>query len=199
MDVLEIHTWNSVFEDVERPNRIVIDLDPGERVTWPQVVQAARTVRKALEALDLESYVKTTGGRGLHVVVPLAPLADWAECLEFSRGLAVAIEAADPDLYTTQFAKVGRDRKILIDYLRNNRTNTSIAAFSSRARPHATVSVPISWDELRTSLKPDAFTVRTVPARLTRLVADPWAGYWKSRQKLTRQRVKALRAHANGR
>jgi bifunctional non-homologous end joining protein LigD len=194
MDVLEIHTWNSVYEDVERPNRIVIDLDPGERITWTQVVQAARTVRKALDALDLESYPKTTGGRGAHVVVPLVPHADWASCLEFARALSEAIERTDSALYTTQFAKAGRADKILIDYLRNNRTNTSIAAYSSRARPHATVSVPVTWDELRPSLAPESFTVRTVGQRLRRLAKDPWTGYWQSKQKLTTQRIKAITA-----
>jgi bifunctional non-homologous end joining protein LigD len=194
MDILEIHTWNCVFEDIERPNRIVIDLDPGERVPWTQVVQAARTVRKALEALDLESYPKTTGGRGLHVVVPLVPQADWSQCLEFSRALSEAIEAADPDRYTTQFAKAGRDDKILIDYLRNNRTNTSIAAYSTRARAHAPVSVPLTWDELKPALEPESFTLATVPKRLARLRSDPWQGYWKARQKLNATRLKALRA-----
>ena len=199
MDVLEIHTWNTVYDTVERPNRIVIDLDPGERVTWTQVLQAARTVRKALEALELESFPKTTGGRGIHVVVPLVPHADWATCLEFSRSLSEAIEATEPDLYTTQFAKAGRAHKILIDYLRNNRTNTSIAAYSARARAHATVSVPVTWDELRSSLSPESFTVHTVPRRLSKLARDPWADYWRCRQKLTAQRVKAIATHRSSR
>jgi bifunctional non-homologous end joining protein LigD len=195
MDVLEIHTWNSGFMHVERPNRIVIDLDPGKQVAFAQIVQAARTVRKALEALDLESFVKTTGGRGLHVVVPLVPHADWAACLEFSRTLSEAIERTDPALYTTQFAKAGRDRRILLDYLRNNRTNTSIAAYSTRARREATVSVPLTWAELRPSLDPDTFTIATVPQRLSRLRADPWRGYWTSRQKLTARHLRALAIH----
>src|SRR6185503_11694305 len=167
MGVLEIHTWNSLIDTVEQPNRIVIDLDPGKHVTWTQVVAAGRTVRKALDALDLESFPKTTGGRGLHVVVPLVPHADWSECLEFSRALSEAIERMDPDTYTTQFAKAGRERKILIDYLRNNRTNTSIAAYSTRARPHAPVSMPLTWAELRSSLNPESFTMATVPRRLS--------------------------------
>jgi bifunctional non-homologous end joining protein LigD len=196
MGVLEIHTWNSQFEDIERPNRIVFDLDPGEAVTWPAVVTAARVVRRAVEALDLECFLKTTGGRGLHVVVPLLPHAGWSQCLEFSRALSERLERADPDIYTTQFAKAGRERKILIDYLRNNRTNTSIAAYSTRARAGAPVSVPIRWDELKDSVKPGAFTVQTVPARLKRLTADPWADYWRSRQKLTQQRIRvAHRLH----
>jgi bifunctional non-homologous end joining protein LigD len=192
MDVLEVHTWNSVYEDVERPNRLVFDLDPGEEVEWSAVVRGARMVRDALRSLTLESFVKTTGGRGLHVVVPLAPHADWSQCLEFSRVLAERFEQAQPELYTTAFAKVGRTRKILIDYLRNNRTNTSIAAFSTRAREGAPVSVPLTWEELRVSLDAGSFTVLTVPKRLTKLKADPWAGYWKCRQKLTAQLVRAV-------
>ncbi|HEY3162637.1 MAG TPA: DNA ligase D [Vicinamibacterales bacterium] len=193
MGVLEIHTWNAVFADVERPNRIVFDLDPGEQVEWAAVVRGARMVRDALAALQLESYVKTTGGRGVHVVVPLAPHADWAQCLEFSRTLSERFEAAQPDLYTTAFAKAGRARKILIDYLRNNRTNTSIAAYSTRARAGAPVSVPLTWDELRTSLSPQSFTVLTVAKRLEKLKADPWKSYGKSRQKLTAQLIRAAR------
>jgi bifunctional non-homologous end joining protein LigD len=193
MGVLEIHTWNSTIDAVEKPNRIVIDLDPGERVAWPQVVAAARVIKRALEALELESFPKTTGGRGLHVVVPLVPHADWSACLDFSRALCETIEAGDPARYTTQFAKSGRANKILLDYLRNNRTNTSIAAYSTRARTGAPVSVPITWDELRSTLKPAAFTMLTVPRRLQRLSRDPWRDYWKSRQSLTAQRIKAIR------
>ena len=192
MGVLEIHTWNSVVDDVERPNRIVIDLDPGKDVTWTQIVEAGRTVRKALAALDLESFPKTTGGRGLHVVVPLTPHADWSACLDFSRALSEAIERSDPETYTTQFARAGRERKILIDYLRNNRTNTSIAAYSTRARPHAPVSMPITWPELRASLDPASFTIATVPRRLARALTDPWKDYWSCRQKLTIARMRAL-------
>ena len=194
MGVLEIHTWNSVIDDVERPNRIVIDLDPGEKVPWTDVIRAARVVRDALGALDLESFVKTTGGRGLHVVVPLRPHADWGACLDFARALSMALERADPVTYTTQFAKAGRRGRILLDYLRNNRTNTSIAAFSTRARPGAPVSVPLRWEELRPSVDPLAFTVGAVIGRLRRLRGDPWKSYWSSRQRLTAQRLAAVRA-----
>ena len=194
MGVLEIHTWNSVIDDVERPNRIVIDLDPGEQVTWRRVVAAARLVRRALEALELESFPKTTGGRGLHVVIPLVPAADWAACLEFARGFSESIERTDRAAFTTRFAKAGRENSILLDYLRNNRTNTSIAAYSTRARPGAPVSVPIAWNELSAGLDPERVTLRSVTARLARLRADPWTGYWKARQKLTAQRLRAVRA-----
>jgi len=192
MGVLEIHTWNSIFEDVERPNRLVFDLDPGNDVDWPAVVRGARMVRDALNALKLESFVKTTGGRGLHVIVPLTPHADWTQCLDFSRALSERFEQAQPELYTTAFAKAGRSRKILIDYLRNNRTNTSIAAYSTRAREGAPVSLPITWEELRVSLDPRSFTILTAPRRLAKLKADPWGGYWTCRQKLTAQLLRVV-------
>jgi bifunctional non-homologous end joining protein LigD len=198
MGVLEIHTWNSDFEDVERPNRLVFDLDPGETVAWPAVISAARAVRAALEALDLEAWVKTTGGRGLHVVVPLRPHADWGACLDFSRALSESLERAHPDLYTTEYAKAGRTKKILIDYLRNNRTNTSIAAYSTRARPGAPVSVPLRWDELRATLNAATLTAVTVVSRLNRLPDDPWKGYWSCRQRLTAQRIRAVRTRQGG-
>jgi bifunctional non-homologous end joining protein LigD len=192
MDVLEIHTWNSTFDDVERPDRIVFDLDPGDEVEWAAVIRAARMVRNALAALKLASWVKTTGGRGLHVVVPLVPHADWAQCLQFSRALSERFERARPDLYTTAFAKAGRKQKILIDFLRNNRTNTSITAYSTRARKGAPVSMPLAWEELRTSMTPDSFTLRTALRRLRRREGDPWADYWTSRQKLTAQLIRAV-------
>jgi bifunctional non-homologous end joining protein LigD len=150
-------------------------------------------VRDALNALKLESFVKTTGGRGLHVVVPLTPHADWKQCLDFSRALSEQFEQAQPELYTTAFAKAGRSRKILIDYLRNNRTNTSIAAYSTRAREGAPVSVPLTWEELRVSTDPNSFSVVTVPKRLAKLKTDPWAGYWKCRQNVTAQLLAGFR------
>src|SRR3954466_2516318 len=123
MGIVEIHTWNSTAGDIERPNRIVWDLDPGPAVSWKQVVAAAELVRDVLETLKLRSWVKTTGGRGLHVVVPLEPRRSVSECLDFSRAVSEAIVSTAPRSFTTAFAKAGRERKILIDYLRNNRTN----------------------------------------------------------------------------
>jgi bifunctional non-homologous end joining protein LigD len=190
MGIVEVHTWNSTDDDVERPNRIVWDLDPGPEVAWQDVVAGAKVVRDVLKALDLESWVKTTGGRGLHVVVPIAPARDWSECLEFSRAVSEAIERTDPQRYTTTFAKAGRQQKILIDYLRNNRTNTSVCAFSPRARPGAIVSMPLAWRELGAS--PERWTLLTVPQRLKRLETDPWAGYGTSSQRLSSASIRAI-------
>jgi bifunctional non-homologous end joining protein LigD len=194
MGILEIHTWNVRHGDVECPDRIVLDLDPGPEVAWKTVVASARVVRTLLQTLDLESFVKTTGGKGLHVVVPLAPRHDWKACLDLSRAVADAMTRHDPDLFTTTFAKRGRERRILVDYMRNNRTNTSIAAFSTRARDGAPVSVPLSWKELTPSLDPASFTVLTVPARLARHRRDPWAGYFTLKQRFSKRTVAALDA-----
>lgn len=191
MGIVEIHTWNSTAEDIERPNRIVWDLDPGPSVTWSQVRKAAGLVRGVLKTLGLQSWVKTTGGRGLHVVVPLQPAREVAQCLEFSRAVSEALVRTDPRLYTTKFAKLGRERKILIDYLRNNRTNTSIAAFSPRARPGAPVSMPVDWEDLGSS--PERWTLITVPKRLKRLRVDPWAAYWTAAQKIPDASFEAIK------
>ncbi|HWT45002.1 MAG TPA: DNA ligase D [Vicinamibacterales bacterium] len=192
MDILEIHTWNTRYDKVELPDRIVIDLDTGAKVTWAAVANAARLVRDMLHTFSLESWLKTTGGRGLHVVVPLARKRRWDECLAFARSLAEALVRHDAALFTTEFRKHGRERQILVDYLRNNRTNTSIAAFSTRAREGAPVSVPIDWSELRPSLDPRTFTVATVPARLATPRTDPWAEYFRTRQSIRATALKAL-------
>ena len=192
MDVLEIHTWNSTATRVEQPDRIVIDLDPGPAVEWPAVITAARLVRGALDGLGLQCFVKTTGGRGLHVVTPIAPGSTWDACLAFARALAEAIVRLDPPSYTTAFAKAGRERQILIDYLRNNRTNTSVAAFSTRARAAAPLSIPLTWDELSPRLRSDHYTVRNVGKRLARLRADPWQAYWSARQSLPKDALRRL-------
>lgn len=183
MNILEIHTWNTCEDHLEQPDRLVLDLDPGEKVTWDQVVEAGRLVRRLLRKAGLESFPKTTGGNGLHVVVPLIPDADWRACLEFARSVAFVLEEHDPDLFTTAFAKAGRERKILVDYLRNNRTNTSVAAYSTRAKPGAPVSMPLRWKDLTSTLDPRSFTVLSVEARL-RNRTDPWAEYWRTRQRL---------------
>jgi bifunctional non-homologous end joining protein LigD len=193
MDVLEIHTWNTCIDKVELPNRIVFDMDPGSLVPWDRVVAGARLVRKMLGTVGLESFPKTTGGKGLHVVVPLVRRADWRECLEFSRAVAEAMERLDSTLFTTTFAKAGRERKILIDYMRNNRTNTSVAAFSTRARPGAPVSMTLRWKEVTPALDPSAWTVATAERRLSSLRTDPWRDYWKCKQRLPASAIDAFR------
>lgn len=189
MGIIEVHTWNSTIDDVERPNRIVWDLDPGPEVKLRDVIAAAIAVRDLLDRLGLQSWVKTTGGHGIHVVAPLTPQRQWDECLVFAKAVAEALTRTDASRYTTAFAKAGREKKILIDYLRNNRTNTSVAAFSARARPAATVSMPLSWKQLAARLKPEAFTVTTVPKTLR---TDQWRDYWSCKQRISASAFKAI-------
>jgi bifunctional non-homologous end joining protein LigD len=184
LGVLEIHTWNSTDAAVEYPDRFVMDLDPGPEVPWADVVAAARLMREVLRGVGLESWVKTTGGKGLHVVVPMAPVLDWEGSFALSRAIAGLVVKQHPRQYSVNLAKAGREAKILIDFYRNGRGATSIAAFSTRARPEATVSVPIAWDELSPNLRSIDFTIATVPDRLRSLGADPWAGYWDKPQTL---------------
>jgi bifunctional non-homologous end joining protein LigD len=190
MGVVEIHTWNSTTQDIERPNRLVWDFDPGPQTAWPDIVKAAKAIRELLQTLGLQSWLKTTGGRGLHVVAPIAPHRDWSECLDFARAVASALARTDPALYTIAFAKHGREAKILIDYLRNNRTNTSVCAYSARARENATVSMPIDWKQLTSTLKPEQFTVENTGRRAR---IDPWRDYWTCRQKISKPSFEAIR------
>ncbi|MEO8053732.1 MAG: non-homologous end-joining DNA ligase [Acidobacteriota bacterium] len=179
--VLEFHTWNSRASAIERPDRVVFDLDPGPDVTWERVARAARLVKEILERSRLRSFVKTTGGKGLHVVVPLAPVEGWEAALAFARAVAGEIEAQEPAAFTTEMSKAKRRGKILLDVMRNARGATSVAAFSTRARPGAPVSLPLDWDAL------DAPSTLTAPGVLERLPArrsDPWAGYALERQPL---------------
>jgi bifunctional non-homologous end joining protein LigD len=183
--VLEIHPWGARIDDVNAPDRITIDLDPGEDVAWPDVIAAARDVRERLAADGLESFVKTTGGKGLHVVLPIDPgSSDWTRVKGYARALAESMERDAPDRYIAKASKQARRGLIYVDYLRNGRGATAIAAYSTRARPGAPVSVPLSWDELSPALKPNHFTVLNLHARLSRQTADPWTDLGRVRQSL---------------
>jgi bifunctional non-homologous end joining protein LigD len=174
---LEIHPWGSTVTDWERPDRIVIDLDPGEGVSWTDVVAAAREVRARLEETGLAAFVKTTGGKGLHVVSPLKRKADWPAAKAFAKSLAQAMAADTPQRYVATISKAKRRGRILIDYLRNQRGATAIAPYSTRARPGAPVSMPLAWRELRPNLGSSHFTVMNAPKRLRSQASDPWADF----------------------
>jgi bifunctional non-homologous end joining protein LigD len=182
--VLEIHPWGAGIANVDKPDRITMDLDPGEDVPWENVIAAAFDVRERLAADGLESFIKTTGGKGLHVVVPLTPGPDWKAVKDFARSLAESMERDQPSRYIAKASKTARRGLIYVDYLRNGRGATAIGAYSTRARPGATVSVPLSWSELSPALKPNHFNVLNLPARLRRLDRDPWADIAKLRQSL---------------
>jgi bifunctional non-homologous end joining protein LigD len=186
MGILEIHTWNARADRLEQPDRVVMDLDPDPSVPWSDVVAAARLVRDGLAGLGLESFVKTTGGKGLHVVAPLVRGPGWDECEAFARAVAEGLVRHDARRFIATAAKAARKGKIFVDYLRNVRGATSIAAYSTRARPGAPVSTPLAWDELDPALPSDAFSVANLRQRLVSLKGDPWARYWTVRQRLPR-------------
>jgi bifunctional non-homologous end joining protein LigD len=185
MGVIELHVWGSTTRDLSRPDRMIFDLDPDIAVPWREVMAAAHLVRERLEDLGLESFVKTTGGKGLHVVVPLARRHDWDEMKAFSRALADAIANDDPRRFTVKAAKRERARRIFIDYLRNSEGATAVAAYSVRARKGAPVSTPLHWDELGGRMKPANFHAGNVVRRLQGLRSDPWKPMRRRSQTLT--------------
>jgi bifunctional non-homologous end joining protein LigD len=181
--VLEIHTRGTTADDRERADRLVFDLDPGPNTGWKEVVTAARDVRARLDRLKLKSFLKASGGKGLHVVLPIKP-TPWDEAKDFCHAVAAAMAAGEPDRYVATATKSARNRKIFIDYLRNSREATAVAPYSSRARPGAPVSVPLAWSELGTLKSAAQYTVLNLPARLGRLRKDPWADIGRIKQKL---------------
>ena len=183
--VLELHAWGSRSDRLERPDRLIFDLDPDPAVPWKQVAEGGREVRRFLQELGLESFVKLTGGKGLHVVVPVERSHDWAVAKAFCKEVADAVAAGNPTGYTTNMAKAARHGKIFIDYLRNDRGSTAVVPFSPRASANASVAVPIAWDELSAKVPPDHYTLSTLPRRLASLRADPWEALAKTRQNLT--------------
>ncbi|MFU0505220.1 DNA ligase D [Pseudaminobacter sp. NGMCC 1.201702] len=175
--VLEIHPWGSTVKNWERPDMIIMDLDPGENVDWEAVIAAAEETRDRLKEAGLAPFVKTSGGKGLHVVAPLKPKADWAAVKTFTKAIADAMAADSPDRFVATITKSKRVGKILIDYLRNQRGATAVAAYSTRARPGAAVSMPLAWEELSPAIGPAYFTVENTPTRLASLASDPWADF----------------------
>ena len=180
---VEIQPWGCAKADPERPARIVFDLDPAPSVPFDRVVEAANELRVRLTDLGLAPFVKTTGGKGLHVVIAVGGTTSWADAKTFAKALASAMARDEPGLYTTFVAKAARRGKIYIDYLRNDRMASTIAPWSPRARPGAPIAVPLSWRQVRHGLDPHRFTVATAGHLLRK--PDPWATLAKSARSLT--------------
>jgi bifunctional non-homologous end joining protein LigD len=184
-NVLEIHPWGASIGDVEKADRIIFDLDPGDGVGWDAVIEAALEVRERLRQTGVESFVKTSGGKGLHVVANIEPEYDWTDVKAFTHGIAKAMEADAPSRFVSTMAKKVRAGKIFVDYLRNGRGATAVSAYSTRARANAPVSTPVSWDELGPALSPARYTVDNIGKRLAALRTDPWSGFFANPQRLT--------------
>jgi bifunctional non-homologous end joining protein LigD len=184
MAVLEIHPWGSKNDAVDTPDRMIFDLDPDEAVSWANLAAAAQELRERLNQLKLTSYVKSTGGKGLHVVVAMAPEYGWSVIKNFAYAVVVKMEKNNPGLYTTNMSKAVRKNRIYLDYLRNDRESTAVAPFSTRARPGVPVAVPLEWKELKASTRP-AFHVSDFGDWKKRLRRDPWLEMLQAPQRLT--------------
>jgi bifunctional non-homologous end joining protein LigD len=183
MGVLEVHPWGSKNDNLERPDMIVFDLDPDAEIAWRTLADSAAEVRRQLKSLGLESFLKTTGGKGLHVVVPIAAKQNWSAVKQFAHSFALAMEQQSPGLYLTKMSKAARKGRIFIDYLRNERGSTAIAPYSPRARAGAAVALPLSWAELKLPKRP-VFQVAEFSEWKKRLARDPWKDMLKTKQGL---------------
>jgi bifunctional non-homologous end joining protein LigD len=194
MGALEIHSWGCRIDRLEQPDLMVFDLDPDPSVPWEGVIDAAFEVRSFLKNLGLETFVKTTGGKGFHLTVPLKRKADWNQVKEFSKQVAERLARDFPDRYVSKMTKARRKDKIYVDYLRNGRGATFICPYSTRARTGAPVATPIDWDEVNKELRPDQFTIRNLPQRMAKLKRDPWEGIENTNQLITAAMQKKLGA-----
>ncbi|MBB2928500.1 non-homologous end-joining DNA ligase [Paraburkholderia silvatlantica] len=186
MDVIELHTWNASIHDIERPDRVVFDLDPDPALSWDRMIEAAQSTRALLAELGLESFCKTSGGKGLHIVVPFTPQAGWDDAKAFARAVAQHLASVWPTQITATMGPEHRKKKIFVDYLRNARGASTALAYGVRARPGMGVSVPIGWDELEATTGGAQWTLATIDGRLAQIEhADPWAAYGRVRQTLT--------------
>lgn len=190
MGTIEFHLWNSRVDDLERPDQLVFDLDPAPDCEWQAVIDVAGELRQALAELDLVAFLRTTGGKGLHLVVPLKPHADWDAAKAFAEAVCERCADRHPDQLTLNMSKQARRGKVFLDYLRNGRGATAVASYSVRARLGAPVATPIRWDELGPKLKADRYTLTNLPRRLASLEQDPWAGFDDARERLTKQRCR---------
>ena len=190
MGTLELHPWGSRKPKLGFPDRIVFDLDPDDAVEWKEIIEAVKILKTLLDHLGLRGFLKTTGGKGLHVVIPIQPTLPWDPIKGFSQAVAEVLVQTFPDRFTAKLLKISRQKKIFIDYLRNGEGATAVAAYSTRARANAPVSTPIDWTELGRDVRFDYFSIKNVPARLKRLKHDPWAEFSELRQSVTAAMMK---------
>jgi bifunctional non-homologous end joining protein LigD len=190
---VELHSWGAIMPRPTHADRLTLDLDPGADLPYAEVRDAALVVRKLLADLGLKSWVKTTGGKGLHVVVPLGrPLPDWPTAKEFSQSITLFMQRLAPDRFTAKTGERNRKNKIFIDYLRNGFGATAVAAFSPRWRPGVGVSTPVAWEEIDEDIRGTHFNIHNVPDRIAKQKKDPWKDYWASGQSLTKAMIRKM-------
>lgn len=185
LNTIEFHTWNSTAEHIDKPDRMIFDLDPGDGVEWPQIQEAAVLMRTMLDTLSLQSWLKTSGGKGLHVVVAIAPELDYDMVNAFSKAIVQHMSRVIPSRFVAVAGGGNRVGKIFVDYLRNGRGATTAAAYSARSRPGLGVSMPVDWGQLQMLRGGAHWTIRTAPGYLATQAEDPWTDYWLSPQSLS--------------
>lgn len=178
MSAIEIHPWGSTLDDIEHPDRLIFDFDPDTGIGFDRVVEAALMLRQALDRAKLKSFPKTTGGKGLHVVVPIRPSLGWDEAKEFCHDVARWMVAQDPQRFTAEMSKAKRRGRIFVDYLRNGRGSTAVAPFSPRARPGATIAMPLSWKDVKPGLDPKRYTL-SQGSKLKAKAKAAWRGFFE--------------------
>jgi bifunctional non-homologous end joining protein LigD len=184
LNAFEIHAWNSHKDDYLRPNQIVMDFDPGPGVPWSEIVDAAFELKEMLSDLELECFVKLTGGKGLHIHIPVAPIYDWESIKSFAQSLALELVARNPQKYTANMSKKLRKNKIFVDYLRNGYGATAVVPYSLRAKPLSAIALPLEWTELRRIKGPQEFTMKKALRKIKSRKRDPWQGLLKMKQKI---------------
>ncbi len=185
LNAFEIHAWNCQAEDYMWPDQIVMDLDPGPGVPWEDVIEAAFELKEMLEDLELVSFVKLTGGKGLHLHIPVEPIYDWDQIKTFAQGLAIELVARHPQKYVANMSKKIRKNKIFIDYLRNGYGATAVVPYSLRAKPMSAVALPVDWKELRKIKGPHDFTMDKARKKIKSRKKDPWEEMLKLKQKIS--------------
>ncbi|MEX1058440.1 MAG: DNA ligase D, partial [Natronospirillum sp.] len=196
LGVLELHPWGSKIDDVEAPDTLIFDLDPGPDLPWRNIAQAASGLHERLQALGLNGFLQATGGKGLHLVVPIEPTLSWDDAKAFAHAVCRLHAQDDPTAFTTNMAKHKRHGKVFLDYLRNGRGSTSVARYSPRARANAPVATPLRWNELTPTTGANRYTVNTVRRRLNALKADPWTGYEAARRQISSRLQQDLQKQA---
>jgi bifunctional non-homologous end joining protein LigD len=184
MNAFEIHCSNARGENFELPNQVVLDLDPGPGVSWKSVIKAAFDVKKILEQLYLKSFVKLSGGKGLHIHIPIKPIYSWDQIASFSQTIARHMEQVSPNFYVSKMTKNLRAKKVFIDYFRNSRNATAVAPYSLRAHEHSSVALPLTWRQLQITTASNQFSLPKALEFISRQKSDPWPRYALLQQRI---------------
>lgn len=194
LGVLEFHVWGEIYTHSGKPDQIIFDLDPETNIGWQQIIETALLLKDILTDLDLTSFVKTTGGKGLHIEVPIKPIYTWQQIHNFAKAIANTLVKLNPDLYIATAAKAKRRNKIFIDYLRNSQSATAVAPYSLRARTGAPIATPLTWEEVSKKIPSNYFTINNISARLSKLKKDPWLKFFKLKQTLTKEMLEKIKS-----